>query len=65
MQHRIWSRVSSSILIMLSLLLPWYQFSDVDTWCPGLVILIAPFSAGGWTLMHLRSLELLTFRLSH
>lgn len=57
MEYRLGSRVLSSMLIVLSLLLPWYQFSDADSWSPGLVILIGAFAApGGWTVIRLLSL---------
>jgi hypothetical protein len=47
MQYPLWSRVLSSVLIVLSLLLPWFQFSDADSGSPGLVVLISAFAAPG------------------
>ncbi len=54
MRYRMLPGLFVSILIVLSLLLPWYQFSDAGTASPGWVILIDAFAApAGWTQVRL------------
>ncbi len=42
----------STILVLLSLLAPWYRFSDGSGTSPGWLLLVAGLLPGDWSLYH-------------